>query len=181
MKFVSLVLLMISMTLAQSAYNLKTYSYFIPTFSNDSLKTTAWFPAGDCEGVDIVIKSTVKDSSVFQIGYQRGYWDGGAIIAKRPFAVIDTFNTLTAGNFQAAGSSVSNTGVGDTDLVQAIDSAQVSGYCVMARHFYAYRSPYARIVIKGLTGNKKSAYNLFVIVSQPKYVRVDVGSGKQPD
>lgn len=164
---------------AQSAYNVKTFQFPISTFKADSLENTGAFPAGDCEGVDVIIKSVAKDSSVFEVGYQRGYWDGGQIIWKRPYMVVDTFNTLTAGNFIAAGTSIM--GIQDTDLVQAIDSSQVPGYVVMARHIYPYRSPYARIVLKGLTGNKKSFYNVFVTVSQPKYYRVDVGTSKQPN
>ena len=182
MKVISIVLISAFAVFSQvsPAYNVKTFSFSIQSFSNDSLKATPWFPAGDGEGVDFVVKSAAKDSSVFTVAYQRGYWDGGAIIAKRPSAIMDTFNTLVAGNFNAAGTAVYNA-FGDTDVVQAIDSSQVSGFVVMAKHFYPFRSPYARLVLKGLTGNKKTAYGLFVTVSQPKYMRVDVGTGKQPE
>jgi hypothetical protein len=179
MKTIILIAFAVSFVVAQSAYNFKTYQYPVLTFNNDSLKNTGAFPAGDCEGIDVIIKSAAKDSSVFEIGYQRGYWDGGQIIWKRPYMVVDTFNTLTAGNFIASGTSI--VGVNDTDKVQALDSSQVPGYVVMAKHVYPYRSPYARIVVKGLTGNKKSTYGLFITVSQPKYYRVDVGTGKQPE
>ena len=172
MKVLFLILAVVGLSLGQSAYNVRIYQYAVGTFAADSLKATSWFPAGDAEGVDIVVKSSIKDSAVFQLGYQRGYWDGGQVISKRPFAVIDTFNTLTAGNFIAAGTSVSNF-ANDTDVAQALDTAVVGGYATMARHFWAYRSPYARITLKGLTGNKHSTYNIFVTVNQPKAINVD--------
>jgi hypothetical protein len=179
MKEILLVLAVFGIVTAQSAYNVKTFQFPVATFKEDSLKSTAAFPVGDCEGLDLIIKSVAKDSSVFEIGYQRGYWDGGQIIWKRPYMVVDTFNTLTAGNFIAAGTSI--VGINDTDKVQALDSSQVSGYVVMAKHIFPYRSPYGRFVLKGLTGNKKSFYNVFITVSQPKYYRVDVGTSKQPN
>lgn len=172
MRTILLILACVGLVFAQSAYNVKTYTYSIPAFSNDSLKVTNWFPAGDAEGVDVVIKSAEKANAVFEVGYQRGYWDGGAVVPKRPYAVIDTFDVSTAGNFQVLGSSISNA-ANDTDKVKAIDTLSMGGYAIMARHFNAYRSPYARIVVKGLTGNKATAYALFVIVSQPKYFRVN--------
>jgi hypothetical protein len=180
MKILFCVLAVATLIFGQSAYNLKLWNFTVGSFAADSLKTSAAFPAGDGEGIDIIVKSPNKDSSVFLVGYQRGYWDGGQIIWKRPYTVIDTFNTLTAGNFKAAG-ALAYSAAGDTDVVQSIDSAQVSGFVIMERHFNAYRSPYARIVLKGLTGNKKTNYSTFITVSQPKYYRVDVGEGRQPN
>jgi hypothetical protein len=93
--------------------------------------------------------------------------------------VVDTFNTLTAGNFQAIGTSI--VGINDTDLVQAIDTNSQSGttgFVYMAKHITPYRSPYARITLKGLTGNKNTAFNVFITVSQPKYYNVDIGTGR---
>lgn len=179
MRTILCILAIVGLVAAQTAYNVKLNNFAINGFRSDSLKTTGWFAAGDAEGADIIIKAPTQDSSKFVVGYQRGYWDGGQIIWKRPFLVVDTFSTLTAGNFQAAGSMIESPN--DTDLVAAIDSAQVSGWTIMTKRVNAFRSPYARIVVKGLTGNKNTAYNVFVTVSQPKYYRVDVGSGKQPE
>jgi hypothetical protein len=173
------VIAIVGLVIGQSAYNTKIYQFSIATFKTDSSKVTGWFPAGDGEGIDVIIKSAAKDSSVFQVGYQRGYWDGGAIIPKRPFMVIDTFNTLTGANFQAIGTSIA--AINDTDLVQAIDTnsqAGTTGFVYMVRHVFPYRSPHARITLKGLTGNKNTFFNVFVTVSQPKYFNVDVGTGK---
>ena len=182
MKAAMFILFAVALIFGQTstAYNVKITNMAINTFAADSAKVTSWVPIGDGEGVDVVIKSTALDSSVFQVGYQRGYWDGGRIVPKRPFWAVDTFNTLTAGNYQVLGSSVAS--VNDTDKQQAIDTVGQGGMVVMARHIPAYfRSPYARVVCKGLTGNKNTNYSLFITVSQPKYVRVDVGSGRQPE
>lgn len=179
MRTILCILAIVGLVTAQTAYNVKLNNFAINGFRSDSLKTSSWFAAGDAEGADIIIKAPTQDSSKFVVGYQRGYWDGGQIVWKRPTMVIDTFNTLVAGNFQAAGSFLETPN--DSDLVAAIDSAQISGTTLMAKRISTFRSPYARIVLKGLTGNKNTAYSVFVTVSQPKYVRVDVGSGKQPE
>lgn len=161
---------------AQTATNLKIKEFTISNFSNDSLKSTAWFPVGDAEGLSVLIKSPVKDSSNFAVIYQRGYPDGsGGIIAKRPGMLVDTFNTLTAGNFQNAGGWINSLG-SDSDLVQAIDSLQVNGYVCMLKNVYAYRSPYGRFFIKGLTSNKKSMYSVYITAIQPKYTNVNTGN-----
>jgi hypothetical protein len=171
------ILLLIAVAFAQ--YNTKTYEFAITGFSNDSLKITPAFPVGDYEGISVAVQSTAKDSSLFALVYQRGYNVGGGILYDRPGSLIDTFNTSVSGNFNAAATWVNS--VGDSDVVAAIDSTQLSGYVTMLRVFTPYRSPLARLYIKGLTGNKKAAYNVFITVTLTRYIRVDTGTGRQPE
>jgi hypothetical protein len=178
-KFFLLIVLAVSISFAQP-YNVKVTNYAFSGFKADSLKQTPYFNVGDYEGIDFVIRSTAKDSSVFAVCYQRGYPDGdGNIIPDRPASLIDTMNTLTSGNFQTLGSWINS--AGDSDLVAAIDTVQLANYVTMVKTWTPKRSPYGRLFIKGLTGNKKANYNVFVTVVQTKYIRTDVGTGKQPE
>jgi hypothetical protein len=161
-------------------YNVSVLHSTITGFAYDSLKASDVFYVGDYQGVSILIKTSIQDSAKFYYCYQRGYWDGNAIVWKRPSVLIDTFNTLTSGNFQTTGSYV-QTGRADTDLVQAIDTIGLGGKTQQITYFCPIRSPYMRIWCKGLTGNKHSAYTIYVNASMTKYNRVDVGTIKQAD
>lgn len=179
MKFIILVMIVVLSTFAQTAYNSKVHNLAISGFASDTLRYTDKFAAGDYEGVDVVVMSTSQDSAKFLVGYQRGYPVWGSTVWENPTVVFDTFDVAIAANYRTQ-DSLFYAASGDTDLVALVDSTQLSGYTIMVRHLYPFRSPFARIVVKGLTGNSDEAYDLFFAVSQPKYVRVDVGPGKQP-
>ena len=65
MKKIICILVFAALCFADSAYNFKLNTFTVTGLSGTTSKTTASFPAGDCEGVDIIIKSAAKDSSVF--------------------------------------------------------------------------------------------------------------------
>lgn len=167
-----MVLLSLVIFIAAQPFNLKTKVLTITEFSNDSLRTSEWFYPGDYEGLSVVIKSPAVDSSVFAACYQRGYPDGsGNIRPKRPATLIDTFNTLVSGNFSTIGSW--NNFYGDSSLAKAIDTIAGSGSVYMCKELQVYRSPFARVFLKGLTGNKKTNYSVVVVLSYIKYLRTE--------
>jgi hypothetical protein len=180
--FLVLCLLSIGHAQTNPAYNYRVYPLSITGFSYDSLKTTTQFPTGNYEGLTVIVKvPTTIDSAKFVLCYQRGYidYDGSTILWKRPSMVVDTF-FITAGNYNAAGTMI-DAGGADTNKAQAIDSVQQSGYTFMIRDITPYRSPYGRFFIKGLTGNKHTQYTVSVVAVLTRYLRVDVGTSKQPN
>lgn len=182
MKSILLIIAMCAVLFAQSptAYNQKEYNLSITSFGSDSLKRSRWFPVGDYAGFSLVVLSPQKDSSKFLIGYERGYPYNGLIIPDYPWAVMDSFTTFTAGNFKTAASLIDNAGA-DTILASALDSVSYAGYVFNIIPFIPYRSPYARIVLKGITGNSVELYTVYISASLTKYDRVDIGTTKQPE
>jgi hypothetical protein len=180
MKFLIVLMCAVGIVFGADLNNTKITGYMINKMGTDSLKVTPGFKLGDYEGLSFVIKSPVRDSSLFIVCFQRGYMDNdGNIVWKRPSMLVDTFNTLVAGNFQAVGSYVN--AVSDTDLVGALDSLQYAGSVIMARNVTPYRAPYGRFTFKGITGNRVALYNFSISVNQTKYYRVDVGTSRQPE
>lgn len=174
-------LLMFCISMAQViAYNSKTHYLPIHGFTGDEMRVTDSFCVGDYEGLDVVILSTSDDSSKFIVGYQRGYPAMGSVAWETPTSIFDTVDIFTAENVKNQDSLV-YTAVGDTDIVKALDATQLTGYVMMIRHIYPYRSPYGRFVVKGLTGNSVEPFSVIFNVVQPRYYRVNIGTSNQPD
>jgi hypothetical protein len=151
--------------------SVSTKHLMVTLMAYDSLRSTQWFSVSDLENIATVVSTLTKDSANFYYCWQRGYRDeNDTIIWKRPSFVIDTFNTLTAGNFQSIGAIIS---APDSDLVKALDSLQNGSNTVsQVEQFSPKWSPVARLWFKGLTGNKHTLYNIFVTVNQRGYVPV---------
>jgi hypothetical protein len=143
----------------------------ITQMAYDSLRSSPWFSVSDLENIATVVSTTTKDSANFYYCWQRGYRDeNDTILWKRPSMVIDTFNTLTAGNFTSGGTSIA---APDSDLAKVLDSTQYSSVSVsQIEQFSPKWSPVARIWFKGLTGNKHTWYNILLTVNQRVYVPV---------
>jgi len=176
----SIILFCILAVTAQSqTYNVKTQSVSISNFAADSLRVSPSFTVSDFENIEVVVASPHADSSVFYYAWQRGYTDGsGRTVWRRPSMQIDTFNTLVGSNFYASGSSFVGS---DSDVVHSLDTIGMLGSVMQTTHIVPIWSPIARIWAKGLTGNDKTNYSLWFTINQRKYVRVDVGTGRQPE
>lgn len=180
MRSIVIIMLLVISAIAQTAYNSKVHNLAISNFASDTLRYTDKFAAGDYEGVTVVIMSNSQDSAKFIVGYQRGYSVWNSVLWERPWVAFDTFDVSVDASYMTQ-DSLFYAASGDTDLVARIDSLQFSGYSIMIRQILPYRSPFARIVVKGLTGNSVEPYNLYFAICQPRYSRVDVGPGKQPE
>jgi hypothetical protein len=157
-------------------YNFRPTNMMITGMGTDSLKATSWFKVTDLTYQAVIIKTPV-DSSAWILGYQRGYIDGdGKVRAQRPMMVLDTINTNTA-TFAALGSFLPS--LSDSDAAKTVDSNGVSPNCLVKKFIYPIWSPLGRYVLKGITGNKNTRYNISVTVNQGKYFRSD--AGKQPE
>ncbi len=175
-----IVAMLISTAQADVAYNYKHKFCSINNFTSDTIRWTDLFIVGDYEGVDVVIRANSIDSVKFIVGYQRGYPSSGTIVWERPWVSFDTVDITTEANIKTQ-DSMFYSASGDTDIVLAVDTSQVSDYTIMIRHIDAFRSPYARFVIKGLSGNSVEPYNVLFDIILPKYYRVDVGTTNQPE
>jgi hypothetical protein len=181
MKKVLVVLAVVSffgLSVLAQEYNIKVTSVAVNKMAYDSLRFSPSFNVGDYENIAVIAKATIQDSACVYFGWQRGYkLPDGNTYWKRPWVVIDTMNTATAGNFQVKGNCL---GAGnDSDLVQAIDTIGTGGATYMINQIQPKWSPVARIVAKGLgNSNKHTWYNLFFDIDQRRYVRTNQN---QPD
>lgn len=180
MKTSLFVIALCSLLFAQTAYNDREYNFAISGFVGDTLRKTNKFPAGDCEGVSVTVRFPYDiDSAAFVLGYQRGKTIDG-VVRYEPWSALCTLNTAST-SYLPADSCMNPNDNGDTNMVY-IDSVSLSpNYQVLSYTWIPWRSQYARFVVKGLAGNKHTAYNVFFTIHQPRYIRVDTGTGKQPE
>lgn len=172
-------LIFASVSFSQSVSNNIEYARAITGFTGDTTRYTDKFNVGDNEGLRVIIRCPVVDSGLFVVKYQRGYMvdggetnTGGWVLWDNPPCLLDTFNTTVAGNFFDVTGMVSNGG-NDSDMVQALDSVSISGYAVMIKEIPTWKSPYGRIVVTGLTGNRVEPYTLYINVEMNKYYRTE--------
>jgi hypothetical protein len=159
-----------------NSYNLRVQNLQISGMAADSLKSSAWFRVTDFTYIAAIVRTPV-DSSAYILGYQRGYIGPDMEVrAQRPIMPIDTLNTNTA-TFATSGTFLPT--ASDSDAVKTVDSIGLSPMCSMKRVITPLWSPVARIVCKGVTGNKKTRYNIGVTINQGKYWRSD--AGRQPE
>jgi hypothetical protein len=114
------------------------------------------------------------------------YWQRGYIVTnasglpdttwKRPGLRGDTISL--SGSFLAAGSTM----YPDSDVIGSLDSTFVTGYICSVRNLSPCWSPIARVVVKGLTGNKVlKGLALTVTVTRRKFLVVNFGTARMPE
>lgn len=172
--FVTVILLFVVNTCiqAEEPYNYNGYlsdTSKITTFRADSLKYSRPFLLSQYENtrIRVLFNDTsaagfATDSVKFYYFIQIGSpclnasgkldtaWNANPII-------IDTVDMLTAGNFTTQYSSLLNDGT-FTETMKVIDTSNVTGYATNSHTFPLLWDVFARVGVKGLTGNNKDSF-----------------------
>jgi hypothetical protein len=175
--FRGLLCLMLFFGLAAAQLNMRTIEYDITNFRADSTYTSAWASLTDYENTDVTIlindttsagytsDSIAAKYSVQYGGPYKDYLGALTTVHRGPPHLLDS---IRAGS----GRWVTNSTwlAYDSFPETLLDTTTGLGYALNLHYIQPYVNPMFRIILTGLTGNKKGAFlRVRIVITQRKW------------